>query len=80
MPGVYCIAVSDVLKHVASGISQENVLRDFPDLRTEHIRAILICLIFMPSSRLLLMIISVLSCHCFLPFSFQVPATFARLA
>jgi uncharacterized protein (DUF433 family) len=42
MPGVYCIAVSDVLKHVASGISQENVLRDFPDLRTEHIRAILI--------------------------------------
>jgi uncharacterized protein (DUF433 family) len=33
--------VSDVLEYLASGMSQEEVLTDFPDLRAEHIQAVL---------------------------------------
>ena len=33
------ITVSDVLDYLASGMSEEDVLRDFPDLTTEDIRA-----------------------------------------
>lgn len=35
------ITVSDVLEYLASGMSQEEVLTDFPDLRAEHIQAVL---------------------------------------
>jgi uncharacterized protein (DUF433 family) len=35
------ITVSDVLEYLASGMSQEEILADFPDLRTEHIQAVL---------------------------------------
>ena len=37
------ITVSDVLDYLASGMSEEDVLRDFPDLTREDIRA---CLAF----------------------------------
>jgi uncharacterized protein (DUF433 family) len=37
------ITVSDVLEYLASGMSEEDVLRDFPDLTKEDIRA---CLAF----------------------------------
>ena len=44
--GKACVAgtrstVSDVLEHMASGMSQEKILGDFPDLRPEHIQAVL---------------------------------------
>ena len=35
------ISVSDVLEYLASGMSQEEILADFPDLRIEHIQAVL---------------------------------------
>ena len=35
------ISVSDVLEYLASGMSQEQILADFPDLRPEHIQAVL---------------------------------------
>ena len=35
------ISVSDVLEYLASGMSQEEILADFPDLRPEHIQAVL---------------------------------------
>ncbi|MCP9886738.1 DUF433 domain-containing protein [Cyanobium sp. ATX 6A2] len=35
------IAVYDVLEYLASGMSQDDLLADFPDLRTEHIQAVL---------------------------------------
>ncbi|WP_353079294.1 DUF433 domain-containing protein [Synechococcus lacustris] len=35
------ITVSDVLEYLASGMSREEVLTDFPDLRAEHIQAVL---------------------------------------
>ena len=35
------ITVSDVLEYLASGMSQDEILADFPDLRTEHIQAVL---------------------------------------
>ena len=35
------IAVSDVLEYLASGMNQEDILTDFPDLQPEHIRAVL---------------------------------------
>jgi uncharacterized protein (DUF433 family) len=35
------ITVSDVLEYLASGMSQEEILVDFPDLRAEHIQAVL---------------------------------------
>ena len=34
------ITVSDVLEDLASGMSQEEILSDFPDLRPEHIQAL----------------------------------------
>ena len=37
------IAVTDVLDYLASGMSEEDLLRDFPDLTREDIRA---CLAF----------------------------------
>lgn len=37
------ITVSDVLDYLASGMSEEDILRDFPDLRRDDIRA---CLAF----------------------------------
>lgn len=37
------ITVYDVLEYLASGMSEENILRDFPDLTREDIRA---CLAF----------------------------------
>ena len=37
------ITVSDVLEYLASGMSEDDVLRDFPDLTHEDIRA---CLAF----------------------------------
>jgi uncharacterized protein (DUF433 family) len=37
------ITVYDVLEYLASGMSQEEILRDFPDLTVEDIRA---CLAF----------------------------------
>ena len=37
------ITVSDVLEYLASGMSEEEILADFPDLTTEDIRA---CLAF----------------------------------
>jgi uncharacterized protein (DUF433 family) len=33
------ITVSDVLGYLASGMSEEKILRDFPDLESEDIRA-----------------------------------------
>ena len=35
------ISVSDVLEYSASGMSQEEILADFPDLQPEHIQAVL---------------------------------------
>lgn len=35
------ITVSDVIEYLASGMSQEEILADFPDLRPEHIQAVL---------------------------------------
>ncbi|MBX3293348.1 MAG: DUF433 domain-containing protein [Acidobacteria bacterium] len=35
------IAVSDILQWLASGMSEEEILVDFPQLKTEHIRAAL---------------------------------------
>lgn len=35
------ITVSDVLEYLASGMSQDQILADFPDLRLEHIQAVL---------------------------------------
>jgi uncharacterized protein (DUF433 family) len=35
------ITVSDVLEYLASGMSQEEILTDFPDLKPEHIHAVL---------------------------------------
>ena len=35
------ITVSDVLEYLASGMSQEEILSDFPDLKPVHIRAAL---------------------------------------
>lgn len=35
------ITVNDVLDYLASGMSQEEILRDFPDLTIEDIRACL---------------------------------------
>jgi len=37
------ISVSDVLEYLASGMSAEEIIRDFPDLTAEDIRA---CLAF----------------------------------
>jgi uncharacterized protein (DUF433 family) len=37
------MTVSDVLDYLASGMSEEDLLRDFPDLEREDIRA---CLAF----------------------------------
>ena len=36
------ISVSDVLECLASGMSQDEILADFPDLKPEHIRAVLL--------------------------------------
>jgi uncharacterized protein (DUF433 family) len=36
------ITVSDVLEYLASGMSQEEVLSEFPDLRAEYIQAMLL--------------------------------------
>jgi uncharacterized protein (DUF433 family) len=35
------ITVSDVLEYLASGMSQEEIMADFPDVRKEHIQAVL---------------------------------------
>jgi uncharacterized protein (DUF433 family) len=35
------ITVYDILEYLAGGMSQEQLLADFPDLRPEHIRATL---------------------------------------
>ncbi|MFM9047230.1 MAG: DUF433 domain-containing protein, partial [Cyanobium sp.] len=35
------ITVSDVLEYLASGMSQDEILSDFPDLRPEHLQAVL---------------------------------------
>ena len=35
------ITVTDVLEYLASGMNQEQLLDDFPDLRAEHIQAVL---------------------------------------
>ncbi len=35
------VTVSDVLEYLASGMSQEEILSDFPDLKPEHIQAVL---------------------------------------
>jgi len=37
------ITVSDVLEYLASGMSEEEILADFPELESEDIRA---CLVF----------------------------------
>ena len=34
------ITVSDVLEYLASGMSQDEILSDFPDLSPEHIQAV----------------------------------------
>jgi len=34
------VSVSDVLEYLASGMSQEEILADFPDIKPEHIQAI----------------------------------------
>ena len=33
------IAVDDILDYLAAGMSEEEILRDFPALRQEHIKA-----------------------------------------
>ena len=35
------ISVSDVLEYLASGMNQGEILADFPDLKPEHIQAVL---------------------------------------
>jgi uncharacterized protein (DUF433 family) len=35
------ITVSDILEYLAGGMTESEILRDFPDLRVEHIRATL---------------------------------------
>ena len=35
------ITVSDILEYMAGGMTEAEILRDFPDLRVEHIRATL---------------------------------------
>jgi uncharacterized protein (DUF433 family) len=35
------ITVADVLEYLAGGMSESDILADFPDLRSEHIRAVL---------------------------------------
>lgn len=35
------ITVADVLEYLAGGMSEQEILDDFPDLRPEHIRAVL---------------------------------------
>lgn len=35
------ITVTDVLEYLASSMNQEQLLEDFPDLRAEHIQAVL---------------------------------------
>jgi uncharacterized protein (DUF433 family) len=35
------ITVSDVLEYLAGGRSEADILRDFPSLKSEHIRAVL---------------------------------------
>ena len=35
------ITVSDVLEYLASGMSQDEILADLPDLKPEHIQAVL---------------------------------------
>jgi len=35
------ISVFDVLEYLASGMSQEDIVADFPDLQPEHIHAVL---------------------------------------
>ncbi|MBM5823696.1 MAG: DUF433 domain-containing protein [Cyanobacteria bacterium K_Offshore_surface_m2_011] len=35
------ITVSDVLEYLAGGMSQDGIISDFPDLRQEHIQAVL---------------------------------------
>jgi uncharacterized protein (DUF433 family) len=35
------ITVSDILEYMAGGMTETEILRDFPDLRVEHIRATL---------------------------------------
>ncbi|MFM7641536.1 MAG: DUF433 domain-containing protein, partial [Cyanobium sp.] len=35
------ITVSDVLEYLAGGMSQDEILADFPDLKPEHIQAVL---------------------------------------
>ena len=35
------LTVSDVLEYLASGMTEDEVLRDFPVLSQEHIRAVL---------------------------------------
>jgi uncharacterized protein (DUF433 family) len=35
------ITVSDVLEYLASGMSPDELLADFPDLQAEHIQAVL---------------------------------------
>ncbi len=35
------IAVSDVLEYLASGMSDDQIMADFPVLKAEHIRAVL---------------------------------------
>jgi uncharacterized protein (DUF433 family) len=35
------ITVADVLEYMASGMTEQEILGDFPDLRAEHIRAVL---------------------------------------
>ena len=35
------ITVADVLEYLAGGMTEAEILADFPDLRTEHIRAVL---------------------------------------
>ena len=43
------MTVSDVLDHLASGMSEDDILRDFPDLEREDIRA---CLTFAAAGEL----------------------------
>ena len=35
------ITVTDILEYLAGGMSEEEILADFPDLTSEHIRAVL---------------------------------------
>lgn len=35
------ITVTDVLEYLAGGMTEDEILRDFPDLKKEHIRAAL---------------------------------------